>query len=223
MDTLIPEFIWRCHLVPHSSASCALSVSHSQVNTPSPPPLNSSSCPVFQSKCSPLDGGDRVAPLGGGGAPTAASTAARATAAPPRLDGDADGAWRTTTTHDGASHPLPLRRGDACARRCSAAAPRPLPPPPPPPRSTAAAQMEERGDEACSPDARVRLPSRRRPPRARRVVSSFLRSQQLSLLRSARLFVHRPVQRLVLRATVHHGATDGAVCKLFDRLLRLGA
>ena len=90
-------------------------------------------------------------------------------------------------------------------------------------RHAAATSMEERKDATCSPDTRVRLPSRCRPPRARLVISTFLRSQQLSLLLSARLFVLRPVQPLVLRAAVHHGATARAVSELFDRLLRLGA
>ena len=59
---------------------------------------------------------------------------------------------------------------------------------------------------------------RRRP----RLFVSLLRRQPLRLLRTARLLVLHPVQPLVLRAAVHHGATAGAVGELFDRLLRLG-
>ena len=71
--------------------------------------------------------------------------------------------------------------------------------------------------------ADVHFPSRRRPASARPAVPTFLRSLLLSQLRTARLLVLRPVQPLVLRAAVHHGATAGAVSELFDRLLRLGA
>ena len=46
-------------------------------------------------------------------------------------------------------------------------------------------------------------------------------SQPRRLHLAARLFVRPPVQRLMLQAAVHHGATAGAPRKLFDRLLRL--